>query len=138
MTEIDDGIQTWESNETVPQIFGLSGAGVFAVFAQASKEGCLSASDITQFNIDPPAGASNNTNQILIIASVFLTATVLLVLASRYSRRKRTQKEAWSQQQEPQPETSSQKKKRRAVRARRVPQARMATHRKGRRVDRKR
>jgi Na+-transporting methylmalonyl-CoA/oxaloacetate decarboxylase gamma subunit len=111
MIEIDKGIHTWESNETVTQVIARSGEGVFIVYARASKEGFLDASDIVEFRIDPSAASNNDNGQLPMITGVAFVVTAALLLTVIYFAHKLTRKETKPQAQKPQPETKPQAQK---------------------------
>jgi rhamnogalacturonyl hydrolase YesR len=89
MTEIDNGIFAWESNETVNQIFSHGGDGVYIAYAEVSKEGYLNGSSICAFHIDPPPNEATGDSGFLIMMSsaIALIAAVAITLA--YVKKKR-------------------------------------------------
>lgn len=91
MTEKDQGIFTWESNETVNQIYSHGGDGVYVAYAEASKEAYLNASDILEFHIDPPTEPAGENTQLLIMIGSALAVLAIVAIALVYVKRRHRQ-----------------------------------------------
>jgi hypothetical protein len=91
MTEIDDGIFAWESNETVNQIYSRGGDGVYIAYAEVSKEGCLNGSAIRAIHIDPPTNeAADGSGPFLTIITSATALIAIVAIALVYIRKKRS------------------------------------------------
>jgi rhamnogalacturonyl hydrolase YesR len=89
MTERARGIFMWESTETVNQIFSRGGDGVYTAYAEASGEGYLNASGITQFHIDLSAEPGPDPQLPIVIGSALAVLTIVAVALVYVKRRHR-------------------------------------------------
>ncbi|MFQ6044333.1 MAG: hypothetical protein ACE5PV_26060 [Candidatus Poribacteria bacterium] len=88
MTEkLNRGIYLWESNETVREIFGHHGKGIYVVHVEASFDDEPTVSDILEFHIDPPPPPPLS---LPIVIGISLVATAILALAAVYIKKKRS------------------------------------------------
>jgi rhamnogalacturonyl hydrolase YesR len=90
MTEMPNqqGIYTWQSTQTVQEIFQQGGIGTYIVYANATKENYSQASDMFEFNIDQVQGNSLPILTIIIVAIVALL--IIAVAALALSKKRRT------------------------------------------------